>query len=56
MALLIVSFNLDFQPSRREFSLMVVYYAKRGDKHHARATFENMRARGIEPNAFVFTR
>ncbi|AQK82685.1 rRNA processing protein-related [Zea mays] len=34
---------------------MVVYYAKRGDKHHARATFENMRARGIEPNAFVFT-
>lgn len=35
---------------------MVVYYAKRGDKHHARAAFENMRARGIEPNAFVFTR
>jgi pentatricopeptide repeat protein len=35
---------------------MVVYYAKRGDKHHARATFENMRTRGIEPNAFVFTR
>lgn len=44
------------KPSRREFGLMVVYYAKRGDKHHARATFENMRARGIEPNAFVFTR
>lgn len=43
------------KPSRREFGLMVVYYAKRGDKHHARATFENMRARGIEPNAFVFT-
>lgn len=35
---------------------MIVYYTKRGDKHHARATFENMRARGIEPNAFVFTR
>uniref|UniRef100_A0A453D9H5 RRM domain-containing protein n=12 Tax=Aegilops tauschii subsp. strangulata TaxID=200361 RepID=A0A453D9H5_AEGTS len=44
------------KPSRREFGLMIVYYAKRGDKHHARATFENMRARGIDPNAFVFTR
>uniref|UniRef100_A0A453D9H9 Pentacotripeptide-repeat region of PRORP domain-containing protein n=1 Tax=Aegilops tauschii subsp. strangulata TaxID=200361 RepID=A0A453D9H9_AEGTS len=43
------------KPSRREFGLMIVYYAKRGDKHHARATFENMRARGIDPNAFVFT-
>lgn len=43
------------KPSRREFGLMVNYYARRGDKHHARATFENMRARGIEPNSYVFT-
>uniref|UniRef100_A0A8R7UXF7 Uncharacterized protein n=1 Tax=Triticum urartu TaxID=4572 RepID=A0A8R7UXF7_TRIUA len=44
------------KPSRREFGLMIVYYTKRGDKNHAGATFENIRARGIDPNAFVFTR
>ncbi|KAF3782473.1 RNA-binding protein 3 [Nymphaea thermarum] len=43
------------KPSRREFGLMVNYYARRGDKHHARATFETMRARGIEPNSYVYT-
>ncbi|CAN6444939.1 unnamed protein product [Victoria cruziana] len=43
------------KPSRREFGLMVNYYARRGDKHHARATFEIMRARGIEPNSYVYT-
>ncbi|XP_057978869.1 pentatricopeptide repeat-containing protein At5g04810, chloroplastic isoform X2 [Malania oleifera] len=43
------------KPSRREFGLMVNYYARRGDMHRAREAFESMRARGIEPNSHVFT-
>lgn len=43
------------KPSRREFGLMVNYYARRGDMHRARQTFENMRARGIEPTLHVYT-
>ncbi|XP_073098626.1 uncharacterized protein [Elaeis guineensis] len=43
------------KPSRREYGLMVNYYARRGDKHHARATFESMRARGVEPSSYVYT-
>lgn len=44
------------QPSLGDYRLMVKYYARRGDKHHARATFESMRARGIEPDERIFTR
>ncbi|GMP22216.1 hypothetical protein CsSME_00000328 [Camellia sinensis var. sinensis] len=43
------------KPSRKEFGLMVNYYARRGDMHHARGTFEIMRARGIEPTSHVYT-
>ncbi|KAK6135962.1 hypothetical protein DH2020_030300 [Rehmannia glutinosa] len=43
------------KPSRREFGLMVNYYARRGDMHRARETFEKMRARGIEPTLHVYT-
>ncbi|KAG6491507.1 hypothetical protein ZIOFF_046439 [Zingiber officinale] len=43
------------QPSLGDYLLMVKYYARRGDKHHARATFESMRARGIEPDERIFT-
>lgn len=43
------------KPSRKEFGLMVTYYARRGDMHHARGTFESMRARGIEPTSHVYT-
>lgn len=35
---------------------MVSYYARRGDMHRARETFEKMRARGIEPSSHVYTR
>lgn len=35
---------------------MVNYYARRGDMHRARETFENMRARGIEPTLHVYTK
>lgn len=35
---------------------MVKYYARRGDMHRARETFERMRARGIEPTSHVYTR
>lgn len=45
-----------FQPSRGEYGLMVKYYARRGDMHRARETFESMRARGIEPTSHVYTR
>ncbi|KAL8233432.1 hypothetical protein R6Q59_019532 [Mikania micrantha] len=34
---------------------MVNYYARRGNMHRARETFESMRARGIEPSSHVFT-
>lgn len=44
------------QPKRRDFCLLVGYYAKRGDKHSARATFESMRAVGIDPTSYAFTR
>ncbi|XP_048495973.1 pentatricopeptide repeat-containing protein At5g04810, chloroplastic-like isoform X3 [Beta vulgaris subsp. vulgaris] len=44
------------KPSRKEFGQMVKFYARRGDMHRARETFESMRARGIEPNSHVFTR
>nr|GMC94084.1 pentatricopeptide repeat-containing protein At5g04810, chloroplastic [Ipomoea batatas] len=43
------------KPSRKEFGLMVNYYARRGDMHRARETFEKMRARGIEPTSHVYT-
>ncbi|XP_042410902.1 pentatricopeptide repeat-containing protein At5g04810, chloroplastic-like isoform X2 [Zingiber officinale] len=43
------------KPSLGDYLLMVKYYARRGDKHHARATFESMRARGIEPDERIFT-
>ncbi|KAH9301399.1 hypothetical protein KI387_012982, partial [Taxus chinensis] len=43
------------KPSRRDYGLMVNYYARRGDKHHARCTFESMRAKAIEPNSYVYT-
>ncbi|KAL6495095.1 hypothetical protein OROGR_030777 [Orobanche gracilis] len=43
------------KPSRREFGLMVNYYARKGDMHRARETFEKMRARGIEPTLHVYT-
>ncbi|CAN0865520.1 Pentatricopeptide repeat-containing protein At5g04810, chloroplastic [Linum grandiflorum] len=42
-------------PSRREFGWMVGYYARRGDVHRARQTFESMRARRIEPSSHVYT-
>lgn len=35
---------------------MVKYYARRGDMHRARETFESMRARGIEPSSHVYSR
>lgn len=35
---------------------MVNYYARRGDMHRARETFEKMRARGIEPTLHVYTK
>lgn len=35
---------------------MVNYYARRGDIHRARETFEKMRARGIEPTSHVYTK
>jgi pentatricopeptide repeat protein len=35
---------------------MVGYYARRGDMHRARQTFESMRARGIDPSSHVYTR
>jgi pentatricopeptide repeat protein len=35
---------------------MVGYYARRGDMHRARQTFESMRARGIYPSSHVYTR
>ncbi|XP_043694575.1 pentatricopeptide repeat-containing protein At5g04810, chloroplastic-like isoform X2 [Telopea speciosissima] len=43
------------KPSRREFGLLVNYYARRGDMHHAREVFERMLARGIEPTSHVYT-
>lgn len=43
------------KPSRGEYGLMVKYYARRGDMHRARETFESMRARGIEPTSHVYT-
>ncbi|KAF8395440.1 hypothetical protein HHK36_019386 [Tetracentron sinense] len=49
------SFERIKKPSRREFGLMVNYYARRGDMHRAREVFESMRARGIEPTSHVFT-
>ncbi|KAL5733716.1 hypothetical protein ACOSQ2_033408 [Xanthoceras sorbifolium] len=51
----VTSFERIKKPSRREFGLMVNYYARRGDMHRARQTFENMRARGIEPTSHVYT-
>jgi len=45
-----------FQPARKEYGLMIKYYARRGDMHHARQTFESMRARGIEPSSHVYSR
>lgn len=45
-----------YKPSRKEFGLMVNYYARRGDMHRARQTFESMRARGIEPTLHVYTK
>ncbi|MQM08100.1 hypothetical protein Taro_040961 [Colocasia esculenta] len=51
----VLAFERIKKPSRREFGLMVNYYGRRGDKHHARSTFESMRARGIEPNSYVYT-
>ena len=47
---------LYLQPKRRDFCLLVGYYAKRGDKHSARATFESMRGIGIDPSSYAFTR
>lgn len=44
------------KPSRKEYGLMVNYYARRGDMHRARETFEKMRARGIEPTSHVYTK
>ncbi|KAK3003001.1 hypothetical protein RJ639_017900 [Escallonia herrerae] len=41
-------------PSRKEFGLMVNYYARRGDMHRAREAFESMRARGIEPTSHLY--
>ncbi|KAF4354084.1 hypothetical protein F8388_002484 [Cannabis sativa] len=49
------SFQRIKKPSRREYGLMVKYYARRGDMHHARETFESMRARGIEPSSHVYS-
>lgn len=49
-------FSSLYQPSRGEYGLMVKYYARRGDMHRARETFESMRARGIEPTSYVYTR
>ncbi|MCO5591083.1 hypothetical protein L7F22_045060 [Adiantum nelumboides] len=42
-------------PKRRDFCSLVGYYARRGDKHNARATFERMRGLGIEPTTYAFT-
>ena len=44
------------QPKRRDFALLVNYYGKRGDKHSARAAFENMCAAGIDANVHVYTK
>lgn len=43
------------KPARKEYGLMIKYYARRGDMHHARQTFESMRARGIEPSSHVYS-
>eukprot|EP00252_Welwitschia_mirabilis_P004067 TRINITY_DN1423_c0_g1_i3.p1 TRINITY_DN1423_c0_g1~~TRINITY_DN1423_c0_g1_i3.p1 ORF type:complete len:901 (+),score=161.52 TRINITY_DN1423_c0_g1_i3:50-2752(+) len=43
------------KPTRQDYALMVKYYGRRGDKHHARSTFESMRAKGIEPNSYAYT-
>jgi len=56
MIVFIFYFSYSYQPSRREYGLMVTYYARRGDMYRARETFESMRARGIEPTAHVYTR
>ena len=44
------------QPKRRDYTLLVNYYGKRGDKHSARASFESMRAGGIDPNVHAYTK
>ncbi|MBA0875341.1 hypothetical protein Goshw_030025, partial [Gossypium schwendimanii] len=51
----VIAFERIDKPSRREFGLMVNYYARRGDMHRARETFERMRSRGIEPTSHVYT-
>ncbi|WRX12776.1 RNA recognition motif domain - like 10 [Theobroma cacao] len=51
----VTAFERITKPARREFGLMVNYYARRGDMHRARETFERMRARGIEPTSHVYT-
>ncbi|CAI9091390.1 OLC1v1026411C2 [Oldenlandia corymbosa var. corymbosa] len=51
----VTAFEKIKKPSRREFGLMIKYYARRGDVHRARETFERMRTRGIEPSSHVFT-
>lgn len=43
------------KPTRRYFGLLVNYYARCGDKHHACSTFESTWERGIETNSYVYT-
>ncbi|XP_023637331.1 pentatricopeptide repeat-containing protein At5g04810, chloroplastic-like [Capsella rubella] len=43
------------KPSRKEFSLMVKYYGRKGDVHRARETFESMCARRITPTSRTYT-
>lgn len=51
----VTAFEKIKKPARKEYGLMVKYYARRGDMHHARQTFESMRARGIEPSSHVYS-
>ncbi|KAL5193954.1 Pentatricopeptide repeat-containing protein, chloroplastic [Glycine soja] len=51
----VTAFERIKKPARKEYGLMVKYYGRRGDMHHARQTFESMRARGIEPSSHVYS-
>eukprot|EP00850_Spirogloea_muscicola_P023260 SM000342S12976 [mRNA] locus=s342:58271:70155:- [translate_table: standard] len=43
------------KPVRGDYGLLVTALARQGDKHSARSHFEAMRARGIEPDAYIYT-
>eukprot|EP00850_Spirogloea_muscicola_P019210 SM000186S04128 [mRNA] locus=s186:37711:49940:- [translate_table: standard] len=43
------------KPVRGDYGLLVTALARQGDKHSARSHFEAMRARGIKPDAYIYT-